>query len=68
MSKITKSGAYSISEATYHADALLNVPTLNKTTAHVMLTRSPRHAWLQHPRLNPDYEPEVKPTFVLGKA
>lgn len=68
MSKITKSGAYSISEATYHADALLNVPTLNKTTAHVMLTRSPRHAWLQHPRLNPDYEPEVKPTFDLGKA
>ena len=26
-------------------------PSLNQSTAHVMLTKSPLHAWHQHPRL-----------------
>ena len=65
--KITKPGVYSISEAEYHADPCPE-PSLSKSVGHTLLTRSPRHAWLQHPRLNPDYEPEVRATFDLGSA
>jgi hypothetical protein len=41
---------------------------LSASIATKLITRSPRHAWHAHPRLNPNFEPEEKPIFDLGKA
>lgn len=35
----------------YYADQIGDVPTLNQSTAKVLLQKSPLHAWIQHPRL-----------------
>ena len=43
----------------YRFDAISEVATLNFSTAKVLLDKSPLHAWLQHPRLNPDYMPDI---------
>jgi hypothetical protein len=40
----------------YHADPC-EAPSMAAHDAHTLLTRSPRHAWHEHPRLNPDHEP-----------
>lgn len=50
----------------YHADPC-PVPSLSSSIAKVLLNESPRHAWMKHPRLNPDYEPENKAAFDIGK-
>lgn len=41
-------------------------PSLNASTAHALLTQSPFHAWLQHPKLNPDHEREDNSRAELG--
>jgi hypothetical protein len=33
-------------------------PSLSASAAHTLLTKSPKHAWLAHPRLNSDWEPD----------
>ena len=33
-------------------------PSLSASLAHILLTQSPRHAWLAHPRLNPQWMPD----------
>lgn len=52
----------------YHADKIADQPSLSSSVAHVLLTRSPAHAWTCHPRLNPDYEQEESATFDLGRT
>jgi hypothetical protein len=52
-----------ISAADYFSDKLSPVPSLNSSIAKLLITRSPKHAWMQHPRLNPNYKPEVKEDF-----
>lgn len=59
---------FGVTEADYHADTLLPVPTLSSTLARLVLARSPLHAWTAHPRLNPDFEPTEKKTFDIGRA
>ena len=44
-------------EAEYHADPAPE-PSLSRSLAHTLLTRSPRHAWQAHPRLNPAWLPD----------
>jgi hypothetical protein len=39
-----------VSEAAYHADPC-GSPSLSQSIAHTLITQSPRHAWLEHPRL-----------------
>jgi hypothetical protein len=40
-----------VTDAEYHADQIgLKVPSLNYSTAKVILARSPLHAWIEHPR------------------
>jgi hypothetical protein len=34
----------------YHADPCVS-PSLSQSIAHTLVTLSPRHAWLEHPRL-----------------
>lgn len=56
------------SAAAYHADALTDMPTLSSTVARLIVNRSPLHAWTAHPRLNPDYEPDNRKTYDIGRA
>lgn len=44
------------------------VPSLSASIAKILLTRSPIHAWMAHPRLNPNWKQEVKEEFDLGTA
>jgi hypothetical protein len=40
----------SVTEDEYHADPCPS-PSLSHSIAHTLITQSPRHAWLEHPRL-----------------
>jgi len=51
----------------YHADPCAKA-SLSAHLAHTLLTRSPAHAWLASPKLNPDYRPDHDPGFDLGTA
>jgi hypothetical protein len=64
---ITKPGIYDIAEADYHADPT-PAPSLSKSIAKTLLDETPRHAWMKHPRLNPEYVSENKAIFDLGSA
>lgn len=44
-----------VTEAQYHADPCAS-PSLTQSVAHTLITESPRHAWLQHPRLGGNAE------------
>jgi hypothetical protein len=44
------------------------VPALSASIAHLLVTRSPLHAWTAHRRLNPDYVREEKDAFDLGNV
>jgi hypothetical protein len=48
--EVTRGRFVDCSEADYHNDTG-PVPTLNVSTAKVLNEESPKHAWLQHPRL-----------------
>jgi hypothetical protein len=50
----------------YRADAFDVGPTLSASIAHQLLTASPRHAWTNHPRLNPNYQPVSDDKFDIG--
>lgn len=39
-----------VTEAAYHADPCVS-PSLSQSIAHILVTESPRHAWLAHPKL-----------------
>lgn len=65
--KITEPGVYDLPEADYHADPCVE-PSLSSGVAKVLLDRSPWHARIQHPRLNPAYEAENGKQFDLGRA
>lgn len=47
----------------YHADPAPE-PSLSSSLAKVLLDQSPRHAWHQHPRLNPDMPADSDPSRV----
>lgn len=63
-----KPGLHPVSMAAYCADQLLDVPTLNAGTAHRIYTRSPYHAWFEHPRLNPNCPPDHSKPADVGTA
>jgi PDDEXK-like domain of unknown function (DUF3799) len=54
--------------AEYHADPVTPGPSLSASIAHRLLSQSPHHAWWNHPKLNPAFEPEVSGAFDLGTA
>jgi len=72
-----KAGIFDIPEDVYHADGIGETPTLSSSVAHMLIERSPRHAWVAHPKLNPAFEAEdstktdlgsVVHTLLLGKG
>ena len=53
--------------AEYIADQVgLDVPTLSASAAHTLLSKSPRHCWHGHPRLNPAWEREDSEQAEIG--
>jgi hypothetical protein len=66
-SGVTAPGVYAMSETTYHSDPAPRA-SLSSTIAKTLLARTPQHAWLACPRLNPDWEPLNKKTFDIGRA
>lgn len=64
---ITKTGEYHLPSADYHADPC-KTPSLSASLADTILSGTPRHAWLESPRLNPDHEPVEKRAFDIGSA
>lgn len=64
---IDKPGTFTATEEEYHADPCPE-PSLSSTLAKELLSKTPLHAWVKSPRLNPDFEPENKTAFDLGSA
>jgi PDDEXK-like domain of unknown function (DUF3799) len=60
-------GIHKITAERYHADPCPR-PSLSSHLAHLLVSKSPRHAWLAHPRLNPAFAPENDPKFDIGRA
>jgi hypothetical protein len=65
---ITEPGIYAIDDDNYHADALCESPSLSSTIARLLVQRSPRHGWYEHPRLNPVQEEKKVKTMDVGSA
>lgn len=61
-------GIHQITAAEYHADTLTPMPSLSNSLLKVLLTKSPAHARLAHPVLNPAYVPYESDRFSLGTA
>jgi PDDEXK-like domain of unknown function (DUF3799) len=58
---------YDVPAAAYHADPC-EKPSLSSSIAKVILEKTPKHAWIAHPRLNPDFKPPAAPKFNLGSV
>lgn len=57
-----------VPEAVYHADPC-PAPSLNNSLISVLNKATPRHAYIAHPALNHNHEPQGDPDkFELGKA
>lgn len=52
-----------VDECAYHADPC-EVPSLSSSIAHILVSKSPRHAWAAHPKLGKLLEPEHETTAV----
>ncbi len=63
-----KSGIHlDIPTADYFSDPCES-PSLTQSIASVLLSQSPRHAALRHPRLNPAWKPHEDTKFNIGNA
>ena len=63
-----KPGIYNLTDEQYHADALVDQPSLSASIIKTMLAKSPLHAWAEHPRLNPNYKPDDDTKLDIGTA
>lgn len=43
-------------------------PSLNASTAKILIAQSPAHAWTAHPELNPNFREDHDRTFDVGNA
>ncbi len=60
-------GVHNIPAEEYHADPCIE-PSLSSSIAKILISRTPRHAWMAHTRLNPDHEKENRLEFDIGRA
>lgn len=65
---MTQAAPLTIAPELYHADKLDEQPTLSASIAHTLITQSPKHAWTQHPRLNPDFQRPEEQRFDVGRV
>jgi len=52
---ISQPGTFRLAPQAYHADPCLK-PSLSASVAKILVNKTPWHAMLQHPRLNPDFD------------
>ena len=64
---ITIPGVYNIPAVEYHTDPCPTA-SLSCSIAKVLLAHSPRHAWMAHPRLNPNFQCKEKEQWDIGTA
>lgn len=64
---IENPGLYDVSADDYHADPCAT-PSLSNSIAKLLITRSPAHAKLAHPKLTPNIEKEEKTDLDIGTA
>ena len=62
-----KQGFHRIQADQYHDDPCV-VPSLSSSIAQILLRESPRKAWFNHPKLNPDYREQHDGKFDIGTA
>lgn len=62
-----REGMFTLAAGDYHQDPAPE-PSLNKTSAHLICTRSAAHAAAAHPRLNPDQHQADSSRFDVGIA
>jgi len=60
-------GVYKISSEEYQKDPVIE-PSLSRSIIKNLIYDTPAHAWLNHPRLNPDYQDKENEKFDLGTA
>lgn len=65
MSITATTGILQMSADEYHADPA-SVPSLSASIASILCKETPAHAWVNHPKLNPNFRREEKPHFDLG--
>jgi hypothetical protein len=58
---------YKMPAEEYHSDPCAQ-PSLSASIASILWSKTPYHAWLAHPRLNPNYQSEEKRIFDIGSA
>ena len=56
-----------LSHDAYHADPVA-VPSLSSSVGKLLIDQTPRHAFMAHPRLNAQHEPDNDKKFDLGSA
>jgi hypothetical protein len=66
-----KPGIYDIASAEYHSDCVGAdgepiAPTLSASIANTLINQSPLHAWTNHPRLNPNWQPDDDAKYDVG--
>lgn len=64
---ITEPGEYAVTKAAYEMDPCQE-PSLRASLAWILANKTPRHAWWECKRLNPDYVREEKRHFDIGTA
>ena len=65
--KIDCPGVFDLDATSYHADPC-PVPSLSSSILKIILAETPQHVWVNHPKLNPNFEAEEEDKFDLGKA
>jgi hypothetical protein len=66
--RLTTPGIYpEVDPKDYHADPC-PTPSLSNSIAKTILEHSLEHAWVEHPRLNPNHEREEAKRFDLGNC
>jgi hypothetical protein len=64
---VTEPGFYRMTAPEYHADPAPE-PSLSASLASSLVEKTPKHARLKHPRLNPMYEPDTAEHFDIGES
>jgi len=66
--KITKPGIYrGVSDADYRADPCPS-PSLTQSLCKILIAGSAKHAWTEHPRLNPQFEHDDDTKYDIGNV
>jgi hypothetical protein len=52
----------------YHSNSFSATPCYSNSIGKIIINKSPLHAWMAHPMLNPEYVSEEKTAFDLGSA